>query len=189
MWLPIEIIIPETRLPIAPFSSAPRTLTGAIATSDSAGNSCLAVRYLRNAPPHRLTTVSLTVAPLTRLRIARMSSRLKRQKPITRCARDGLVETRAGNRRRCLQPVDRPGSTSPLPLQAANARTSRPRAHGCSALLAKLRNISSATCGSCFTAPRLGRRRYLRAAPASGHAAIRQDRRWRRHRSHSDASW
>ncbi len=85
MSVRIGRLIVDTMLPAALRFSSGRAETGAIATSDSSGNSPLESRYRLSAPPQTLTITSLTVAPPTRLLIARTSSREKLRPSNTRC--------------------------------------------------------------------------------------------------------
>jgi len=74
-----------TRLPAAFCSPGARTEIGAMAISDSFGNSCFDSRYFRSAPPMIAMTASLTVAPSTAFLMARMSFNRKDRPSKTRC--------------------------------------------------------------------------------------------------------
>jgi hypothetical protein len=67
--------IVETMLPPVPFSEVSRTLTGAMATRDWAGQFVLVLQVATQAPPTMVMATSLTVAPSTAFLIALMSAR------------------------------------------------------------------------------------------------------------------
>ena len=91
-------LIAVTRLPASPHLSCDRTDIGAMATSESLGSSALASRYLRNAPPHTVTTTSFTVVPFCEFLIALTSFRSKDRPSNTLCGDTWVLNRVRGTR-------------------------------------------------------------------------------------------